>query len=80
MVSWARTPGMNLGRTLIWFGGLLVAAGIAILLLERLHIRPGRLPGDLVWRGKNTTIYFPLATSLLLSVLLTLLMAFLRRK
>lgn len=71
---------MNLGRTLIWFGGLLVAAGIAILLLERLHIRPGRLPGDLVWRGKNTTIYFPLATSLLLSVLLTLLMAFLRRK
>lgn len=71
---------MNLGRTLIWLGGLLVAAGAAVLLLEKLHIRPGRLPGDLVWRGKQTTIYFPIATCVLLSVILTLLMAFLRRK
>lgn len=71
---------MNLGRTLIWLGGLLVAAGAAVMLLEKLNIRPGRLPGDLVWRGKQTTIYFPIATCVLLSVILTLLMAFLRRK
>lgn len=71
---------MNLGRTLIWLGGLLAAMGVAILLLDKLNIRPGRLPGDIVWRGKNSTVYFPLATCLLLSVLFTLLMAVLRRK
>jgi hypothetical protein len=71
---------MHIGRTLIWLGVLLAAVGAALLLLEKLHIRPGRLPGDIVWRGRNSTVYFPLATCLLLSVLLTLLMAFLRRK
>jgi hypothetical protein len=71
---------MNLGKTLIWLGTLLAAMGLAILLLDKLNIRPGRLPGDFVWRGKNSTVYFPLATCLLFSVLFTLLMAFLRRK
>ena len=36
---------------------------------ERLPIRIGRLPGDMVWRGKNSVVYFPLVTSILLSVI-----------
>ncbi|MCC7153806.1 MAG: DUF2905 domain-containing protein [Bryobacterales bacterium] len=56
-------------------GGLLIAAGF---LLQFTNL--GRLPGDIVIRRKNATFYFPLATSLLLSLGLTLLLWLLRRK
>ena len=46
---------------------LLVVVGVLLLLGERLPIRIGRLPGDIVIRGRNTTLYFPLVTSLVLS-------------
>jgi hypothetical protein len=61
-------------RFLIFAGLLLVAVGLLALGLGRLHLPLGRLPGDLSWRGKNWVISFPLATSLLLSVLLSLLL------
>ncbi len=54
------------------FGAVLLAAGLILTFGEKLPIRIGRLPGDIVIRGKNSVFYFPLATSLLLSVLLTL--------
>lgn len=55
-------------------GVVLVVAGIALTLLGRLNLPLGRLPGDIVYRGKNTTFYFPLATSLLLSIVLSLVL------
>jgi len=64
----------DLGKILIFFGGTLVLVGIVVVLLGRMHFPIGRLPGDIVYRGKNTTVYFPLATSILLSVVLTLLL------
>ena len=64
----------GLGKLLIVTGMLLLVAGIALTLLGRTNLPLGRLPGDFVYRGKNTTFYFPLATSLLLSVLLSLLL------
>jgi hypothetical protein len=64
----------ELGRVLIVLGGVLILAGIVLILFGRLHLPLGRLPGDIVYRGKNTTFYFPLATSILLSVLLTLIL------
>lgn len=64
----------ELGKILIVLGGVLILAGIALVLFGRLHLPLGRLPGDIVYRGKNTTVYFPLATSILLSVLLTLVL------
>ena len=64
----------DLGRVLIVLGGLLILAGIVLLLLAWLHLPLGRLPGDIIYRGKNTTFYFPLATSILLSLLLTLVL------
>jgi Protein of unknown function (DUF2905) len=60
------------GRTLIVIGLVLVALGIFVTFGERLPIKLGRLPGDIVFRGKNTTFYFPVVTSLLLSALLSL--------
>jgi hypothetical protein len=63
----------DLGKLLIVFGVVLVAAGLLLTLFGRLHLPLGRLPGDIFYRGKNTTFYFPLATSILLSVLLSLI-------
>jgi Protein of unknown function (DUF2905) len=71
---------VNLGRLLIVAGVVLIAAGIAVLLLERAHLPLGRLPGDLTWRGKSTTVYFPVVTCLLLSLLGTLILWLVNRR
>lgn len=55
----------------MFFGGVLLLVGAALLLLGRTNLPLGRLPGDIVYRGKNTTFYFPLATSIVISVLLS---------
>ena len=64
----------DLGRILILLGLLLVAIGIAFILLNRLNVPLGRLPGDLSWRGRGWSVSFPLASSLLISVVLSLLL------
>jgi fumarate reductase subunit D len=71
---------MNLGRLLIGAGLLLVVLGVVVLLLARSNLPLGRLPGDIVYRGKNTTVYFPWVTCLVISVILTLLMWVLNRR
>jgi hypothetical protein len=58
---------------LLFFGLVLAALGLGLVLLGRTNIPIGRLPGDIVYRGKNTTFYFPLVTSILLSVVLSLI-------
>ncbi len=67
----------DLGKLLVAVGGLLVVAGLVVMLLGKSHLPLGRLPGDIIYRGKNSTFYFPLATSILLSVVLSLLLYFL---
>jgi hypothetical protein len=64
----------ELGKLLIFLGGILVAAGLLLVLFGRTHIPLGRLPGDFVYHGKNTTFYFPLATSIILSVVLSVVL------
>jgi hypothetical protein len=59
------------GKVLALLGVILAVAGVAMVLLGRSGLPLGRLPGDILYRGKNTTFYFPLATSLLLSVVLS---------
>jgi hypothetical protein len=61
----------DLGKILVIVGAFLLLAGAVILLLGKSHLPLGRLPGDIVYRGKNTTVYFPLTTSILLSVVLS---------
>jgi hypothetical protein len=65
---------MDLGRTLIAIGAILVIAGLLITLGARLPFRIGRLPGDIVVRGKHSLFYFPLMTCLLLSLALSIVM------
>jgi hypothetical protein len=60
---------MNLGRLFISAGLILLVAGVIIIGLSKLNLPVGRLPGDIVWRGRNTTFYFPWVTCLLLSLL-----------
>jgi hypothetical protein len=62
----------DLGKLLLFLALVLAAIGLALVLLGR-TISIGRLPGDIVYRGKNTTFYFPLATSILVSVVLSLI-------
>lgn len=62
----------DLGRTLIIFGGIVALVGLVLLIAGRSGLPIGRLPGDIVYRGKNTTFYFPLVTSIVLSVVLSL--------
>jgi len=59
-------------KMLVILGLLVAVAGLVFILMGRTHLPIGRLPGDIVYRGKHTTFYFPLATSILLSVVLTL--------
>lgn len=61
----------DLGKLLIVIGAGLLAVGILLVVLGRTNLPLGRLPGDIFYRGKNTTIYFPLMTCLLLSVVLS---------
>ncbi|MFL6302969.1 MAG: DUF2905 domain-containing protein [Candidatus Sulfotelmatobacter sp.] len=64
----------DLGKLLVVLGGILLVAGVVLVLLGRTNLPIGRLPGDILYRGKNTTFYFPLATSIVLSVLLSLIL------
>ena len=64
----------DLGKLLLFFGVILVVAGLVLIVFGRMNIPLGRLPGDIVYRGKNTTFYFPLATSILLSVVLSVVL------
>jgi Protein of unknown function (DUF2905) len=64
----------DLGKFLVLLGGTIVFVGLALILLGRTDLPIGRLPGDIVYRGKNTTFYFPLATSIVVSVILSVLM------
>jgi Protein of unknown function (DUF2905) len=64
----------DLGKVLIVIGAVAMVAGLAFILLGRANIPLGRLPGDIVYRGKNSTFYFPLATSILVSVVLSVVM------
>jgi hypothetical protein len=67
------------GKMLVLLGAILVVAGLALMLFGRTHLPLGRLPGDFLYRNKNTTVYFPLATSLLLSVVLSLVLYLISR-
>ena len=65
---------VDLGKLLLIVGGLIVLAGLVLLAAGKLHLPLGRLPGDIVYRGRNTTFYFPIVTCLLLSVILSLIL------
>ncbi len=67
----------SIGKIMLIMGGLIAAGGLLLLLGGRLGL--GRLPGDIIVRRENFVFYFPIVTTLVLSIVLTLLVNFLRR-
>lgn len=68
-----------MGRLLIGIGIAFVLVGIVVLLFERIGLGPGRMPGDFVYRGRNVHVWFPLGTSIVLSILLSVVLYLLSR-
>ena len=61
----------DLGKTLVLIGLVVGGIGVVILLSSRVGLPLGRLPGDISYKGKNVTFYFPLGASILISILLS---------
>jgi hypothetical protein len=64
----------GLGRLLIYAGAFIVILGVCVLLAQKLDLPLGRLPGDVAWKGRRSSVYFPLGTCLLLSAILSLIL------
>jgi len=70
----------SFGRTLIIIGAVIIGLGLLVSLGGRLPLRIGRLPGDILIKGKHSVFCFPLVTGLLLSLLLSLVLWLIRRR
>ena len=66
-------PFRELGRSLVFFGALLILVGVFLYFGNKLPFRLGKLPGDIVHHGEHTTLYFPIVTCLVVSVVLSVL-------
>ena len=64
----------DVGKIFVFLGVILLVLGVLFLFLGRSGLPIGRLPGDFLYRGKNTTFYFPFTTSIVLSVVLSLVL------
>ena len=67
-------PLRELGKLLLLLGAALIVPGALLYFGGRLPFRLGRLPGDITWRGEHSTLYFPIMTCLILSLVLSLLL------
>ena len=63
----------ELGKTILGFGLLIAAIGAVVMLAARFGLPLGRLPGDVVYRGKHVSVFFPIGTSILLSIVFSLI-------
>jgi Protein of unknown function (DUF2905) len=63
----------ELGKALLGLGFLLVLIGGFLLIAGRIGLPLGRLPGDIAYRGKNVSVFFPLGTSILISIVLSVI-------
>lgn len=67
----------QIGKILLGIGGIIALVGVVFLLAGRLGL--GRLPGDIIIRRENLTIYFPITTMIIISIILTLIFSLFRR-
>jgi len=70
----------QLGRTLIVAGGIIVLVGLLLTFGPKLPFRIGRLPLDFHYRSGNFSLYFPLGTSIVISIILTIVIRFLAKR
>ncbi len=64
---------VDLGKLLLIFGGIIFVIGAVLVFAGRFNLPLGHLPGDIAYRGKNTSVYFPITTCILISVVLSLI-------
>jgi len=69
----------EMGKALIGIGVFLALLGAVLLLAGRIGLPLGRLPGDIAYRGKNVSVFAPLGTSLLLSIVLSVILYLISR-
>ncbi len=74
MLEWS-----NLGKMLILFGGIVILIGLILLFVDKIPFI-GKLPGDIYIEKKNFKFYFPLMTSILISIILTIILNLLSRR
>lgn len=67
-------PYRELGRSLLIIGGFFVLVGALLYFGGKLPFRLGRLPGDIVHRGQNSTFYFPIVSCVVLSIVFSILL------
>ena len=65
---------IQIGKLILGLGLALVVIGAVLMLAGRVGVPMGRLPGDFVYRGKHATVYFPLVTCIVISVILTVIL------
>jgi hypothetical protein len=68
----------GIGKVLVIIGGIIMVFGIIILISGKIPF-VGKLPGDFSWKGKNGSVYFPLGTSILISIILSLIIWLIRK-
>jgi hypothetical protein len=78
VLDWGNIAMSDFGKILVFFGLILVGLGLILLFVPKIPWL-GKLPGDITIKRENFTFYFPLATSILISVLLTILFSLFRR-
>ncbi|HVC47287.1 MAG TPA: DUF2905 domain-containing protein [Terracidiphilus sp.] len=69
----------ELGKALLGLGLLLALIGVALMVSSRLGLPLGRLPGDFAYKGRHMSIYFPLGTCIVISVVLSVVLYLLSR-
>ncbi len=63
----------EIGKSLIFLGVMIIIVGIVLLFSDKLPFNLGKLPGDISIKKENFSIYFPITTSILISIVLSLL-------
>ncbi len=71
-------PFAMIGRTLIYIGIVLIIVGLIVLYGEKINFF-GKLPGDFIIKRENFTFYFPLTTSIIISIILTIVFYIIRK-
>lgn len=69
----------ELGKALVGMGLVIALAGVVLIVAGRIGLPLGRMPGDMAFKGKHVSFYFPLGTSILISVVLSVLLYLLSR-
>ncbi len=69
----------GVGKILVGVGLVIALAGVVLMVAGRLGLPLGRLPGDMAYKGKHVSFYFPLGTSILISVVLSIVLYLLSR-